>query len=201
MTYELIVIGCSWGGLHALQVVLDHFEPDFDVPVAIVQHRRADSDDTLARLLQPHTRLVVGEVEDKEPIERGHVYVAPADYHLLVEGDTFALSTDEPVAHSRPSIDVLFQSAADALGSHVAGVLLTGANRDGASGLACIKRAGGVAIVQDPNTAECRIMPEAAVAEAKPDRIMALDDIGRFLSHLNRKSRVSTVGSVVPRGR
>ena len=188
MAYELVVVGCSWGGLHALEVVLAGLPHDFDTPVAIVQHRRADSDDTLAQLLQRYTEMTVREAEDKEVIERGTVYVGPADYHLLVEGDAFALSTDEPVAFSRPSIDVLFESAADALGRHVVGVLLTGANRDGARGLSCIKAVGGLALVQDPATAECRTMPDAGIAEARPDRVLPLVAIGPFLGQLNRQS-------------
>lgn len=188
MSYELVVVGCSWGGLHALEVILSGLPNDFDTPMAIVQHRRADSDDTMAQLLQRYTKLDVREVEDKDPIEPGIVYVGPPDYHLLIEGAAFALSTDEPVAFSRPSIDVLFESAADALGRHVVGVLLTGANRDGARGLSCIKGVGGLAIVQDPTTAECRTMPDAGIEEARPDRVLPLVAIGPYLGQLSAHS-------------
>jgi two-component system chemotaxis response regulator CheB len=191
MAYELVVIGCSWGGLHALEVVLAGLPSSFDIPIAIVQHRRADSDDTLAKLLQRYSTMPVTEVEDKEPISRGHVYVAPPDYHLLVDGSSFALSTDEPVAFSRPSIDLLFESAADALGPYVIGVLLTGANRDGAHGLSCIKGVGGLTIVQDPATAECRTMPDAGIEEGRPDRVLPLAGIGPFLARLSRQSAPS----------
>jgi two-component system chemotaxis response regulator CheB len=123
----------------------------------------------------------VRDADDKEPIVAGNVYLAPPDYHLLVEPGHFALSTDERVHHARPSIDVLFESAADAYGERVIGVILTGANQDGASGLARIKAAGGVAIVQDPRDSERREMPDAALAATEVDAVLALDEIGPFI--------------------
>ena len=184
MSYELIVVGCSWGGLAALGRLLEHLPDEVDVPIAIAQHRGPDSlRGALQAALQRHLARPVVEVGDKDPIEPGHVYVAPPDYHLLVEVGSFALSVDERVQHARPSIDVLFESAADAYGAGVIGVVLTGANADGAAGLARIAARGGVAIVQDPETAEAREMPEAALAAA-PATVLPLEGIGPFLGEL-----------------
>jgi len=184
MSYELIVVGCSWGGLAALGRLLEHLPDEVDVPIAIAQHRGPDSlRGALQAALQRHLARPVVEAADKDPIEPGHVYVAPPDYHLLVEVGSFALSVDERVQHARPSIDVLFESAADAYGAGVIGVVLTGANADGAAGLARIAARGGVAIVQDPETAEAREMPEAALAAA-PATVLPLEGIGPFLGEL-----------------
>ena len=181
MTYELVVVGCSWGGLHALEVILAGLPHDFDTPIAIVQHRRADSDDTMAQLLQRYTKLDVREVEDKDPIEPGTVYVGPPDYHVLVDRGQLALSVDEPVQFARPSIDVLFESAASAYGPAAVGVVLTGANADGAAGLARIKERGGVAVVQDPASSVRRAMPDAALAATAADAVLPLAEIPAFL--------------------
>jgi two-component system, chemotaxis family, protein-glutamate methylesterase/glutaminase len=185
-SYELIVVGASWGGLHAVGRLLETLPAELDVPLAIAQHRAAERPRTaLASLLETNPRRPVRDVEDKDPIERGVVYLAPPDYHLLVEPGHFALSTDARVNFARPSIDVLFESAADAYGPAAIGIILTGANEDGAAGLARVKEAGGVAIVQDPKTAERARMPEAAI-EATPaaDVILPLEEIGRFLRGL-----------------
>ncbi len=189
MAYELIVVGTSWGGLHALEVILAGLAPPFDVPIMIVQHRRADSDDTLLRLLRKYTHLTVHEAEDKEPIVRGHVYVAPPDYHLLVERGAdgragCALSTEAPVAFSRPSIDVLFESAADVFGERLIGIVLTGANHDGTRGLTRIKELGGYTVVQDPASAESRTMCEGPIAAGCADRVLGLEQIAGFIAQL-----------------
>ena len=186
MNYELIVVGASWGGLHAVGRLLETLPAELDVPVAIAQHRAPEARQTsLPDLLQTSPERPVRDVEDKDPIERGVVYLAPPDYHLLVERGHFSLSTDARVNFARPSIDVLFESAADAYGPAAVGIILTGANEDGAAGLARLKEAGGVAIVQDPKTAERARMPEAAL-EATPtaDVILPLDEIGPFLRGL-----------------
>jgi two-component system, chemotaxis family, protein-glutamate methylesterase/glutaminase len=181
VNYELIVIGASWGGLHAVGEVLAALPPDFDVPVVVAQHRR-DEGGGLASLLASRTRLRVEDAEDKQPIERGRIYLAPPDYHLLVQRGWLSLSTEEHVHHARPSIDVLFDSAAEAYGEWVIGVILTGANEDGAAGLARVKELGGVAVVQDPATAERREMPAAALAAVgAADAVLPLDEIGLFL--------------------
>ena len=181
MTYAIIVIGASLGGLRAMQQILGALPPQFPLTIALVQHREPGSDDTLVGLLQTASALPVVEILDKQVILPGRVYLAPADYHTLVEDDHFALSADEPVNHSRPSIDVLFESVADVYGERVIGVVLTGANGDGARGLALIKARGGLAVVQDPRTAEASAMPVAALKAVAGARVMPVEEIGRFL--------------------
>lgn len=184
MSFEIVVIGASYGGLSALQILLPDLSPDFPLPVVIVQHRKKDGDDGLCEYLRKRSPLPLIEPDDKEKVEPGHVYLAPRDYHLLIEESIFALSTESPVAFARPSIDVLFESAADIYHERVIGVILTGANRDGASGLAKIKALGGLAVVQDPTSAESRAMPEAAIAATTVDRILPLAEIAPFLNGL-----------------
>jgi two-component system, chemotaxis family, protein-glutamate methylesterase/glutaminase len=180
--YDLVCIGASWGGLKALGRVLADLPAEFDLPIAIAQHRHPDSQpETLAELLQAQTNRPLLDAEDKMAIEPGHVYIAPPNYHLLVERGSFALSVDERVHFARPSIDVLFESAADAYGAGVIGIILTGANNDGAHGLARIKSIGGVALIQDPLGAARRTMPEAAIAATAADAILPLEAIGKFL--------------------
>jgi two-component system, chemotaxis family, protein-glutamate methylesterase/glutaminase len=182
VTYDLIVIGASWGGLRAVGQVLADLPDEVDVPVVLAQHRHPNSiEGTLAQLLQVRTERRVLDVEDKMPIEPGHVYIAPPDYHVLVEPGSLALSVDERVQFARPSIDVLFESAADAYGAGVIGVILTGANEDGAQGLARIKGKGGVAVVQDPSEAARRAMPDAAIAATVSDAVLPLEEIGKFV--------------------
>jgi two-component system chemotaxis response regulator CheB len=185
MPFELVVIGASLGGLHALITVLDGLPTAFPLPLAIVQHRGAGMESGFGEVLQRHTSLMVVEAEDKETIAGGRVYLAPADYHLLVESDrTFALSTEGPVRYARPSIDVLFESAADVYGDKVAGVLLTGASADGARGAQRIKQRGGWLIVQDPATAESRVLPNAGLAAAQADEVVPLDRVAASLRQL-----------------
>ncbi len=185
MTVELVAIGASWGGLNAVERVLGGLPDDFGAAVVIAQHRRADSDDDrLAQLLGARCALEVREAEDKQTLDPGIVLLAPADYHLLVARGWVELSVDAPEHFSRPSIDVLLGSAADAYGERAAGVVLTGANADGAEGLARIARRGGPAIVQDPDTAMRREMPDAALAATPDARVMALDEIAGALCEL-----------------
>lgn len=186
--FELIVIGCSMGGMHALQTIFSALPAAFSVPIAVVQHRFRTSNEMLPAFLRRHTALQVVDTTDKEWIKPGTVYLAPANYHLLVERGELSLSVDEAVAYSRPSIDVLFESSADAYGPGVIGVVLTGANADGARGAARIKSRGGFVIVQDPETAESPAMPRAAIGAARVDRILPLDRIGPFLIELCRAS-------------
>jgi two-component system chemotaxis response regulator CheB len=187
MKYQIIVIGTSLGGLEALQVILSGLPNTFPIPIAVVQHRHKTSDDTLRLLLQSYSNLVVKEAEDKEEILPGWVYLAPADYHLLIESKDqtgsqpyFSLSTDAPVTYARPSIDVLFETAADAYSKKVIGVLLTGANQDGVQGLAKIKARGGMTIVEEPASAFCSTMPAAAIAFGVADKVLSLVDIPSF---------------------
>lgn len=167
MAFDLVVIGTSLGGLSALKVLLAGLPRSFPLPVAIVQHRHRDSDEMISYVLRQHAFLPLKEVEDKDDINPGYVYIAPADYHLLVDDGYFSLSTDPPVSYARPSIDTLFESAAEQYGDRVVGVILTGANQDGAAGIAEIKTRGGIAIVQDPATAESPTMPEAALTSLR----------------------------------
>ena len=184
MAFEIVVIGASYGGLSALQILLPELSPEFPAPVVITQHRKKDGDDGLCEYLSKRSRLPLIEPNDKEKVEPGHVYLAPRDYHLLIEKSIFALSTESPVGHARPSIDVLFESAADVYRDRVIGVILTGANRDGAMGLAKIKAFGGMALVQDPRSAESPAMPEAAISATKVDRILPLPEIAPLLNEL-----------------
>lgn len=183
------------GGLHALQILLSGLPPNFPLPMVITQHRHKDSDDTLISFLQRRCVLSLKEAEDKEAIAPGHVYLAPPDYHLLVEAQklqgesqlprpAFSLSMDEPVCYARPSINVLFESAADAYGERAIGIILTGASNDGAQGLAQIQAQGGLAIVQEPTTAESPTMPKAAIAAVATAKILPLEDIAPFVTYL-----------------
>lgn len=184
MAFEIVVIGASYGGLAALQILLSDLSPEFPLPLVIVQHRKKDGDDGLCEYLKKRSRLPLIEPDDKEKAEPGRVYLAPRDYHLLIEESIFALSTESPVAYARPSIDVLFESAADIYHDRIIGVILTGANRDGAKGLAKIKALGGMAVVQEPESAESRAMPDAAIAATEVDRILPLAEIAPFLNKL-----------------
>ena len=184
MTYSLVVVGTSWGGLNALRELVGQLPAGFRVPTVLVQHRHRQSDHLLSTFLQERTQLSVTEVEDKMPIEPGTLFVAPADYHLLIDRDSFALSTDPPVRYSRPSIDVTFYSAADAYEAATIGVILTGANSDGSRGLRRIFDRGGVALVQDPSTAESATMPSAAIRCVPEARVLAISQIASTLSEL-----------------
>jgi two-component system chemotaxis response regulator CheB len=180
--YELICIGASWGGLQAIGQVLSDIPEELEQPIVIAQHRHPDSlEGTFVELMQQHTRRRVVDTEDKASIEPRHVYVAPPNYHLLIERGWLALSVDAHVQHARPSIDVLFESAAHAYGETAIGIILTGANEDGAAGLAEIKRRGGVALIQDPAGAQRRSMPDAAIAATVADAVLPLEEIGKFV--------------------
>ena len=191
-TFDLIVIGASWGGLAALERVLSALPRDFATPVAIAPHRAVDwSRGALAEMLTTRSGHEVSEPGDKDPIERGRVYLAPSDYHLLVEPDGFALSTEGAVHHSRPSIDVLFDSAADSYAERLVAAILTGANDDGAYGVKRVSRRGGVTIAQDPATAERPEMPAAAIATGAVQHVLDLNEIGPFLVRLSGGERTA----------
>jgi two-component system, chemotaxis family, protein-glutamate methylesterase/glutaminase len=177
--FRVVALGASAGGLHALRTVVAALPAGFDIPVVVVQHRARESE-LLCELLQECSRLTVHEVTDKMEVAPG-VYVGPPDYHLLLDRGHFSLSIDEPVRFSRPSIDVMFESAADEYGMDAIGVVLTGANADGSRGLRRIADLGGYAIVQDPATAEVRVMP-AFAAKAVPEAcVLPLEEIGPHL--------------------
>jgi two-component system chemotaxis response regulator CheB len=185
VTAEAIVIRASAGALEALSAILPALPQGFELPVLVVVHVPPDRRSVLSELFEAKCRVPVKEAEDKEPIVGGTVYFAPPDYHLLVEADRcLALSSDEPVLFSRPSIDVLFESAADAYGPALIGVVLTGANQDGAKGLRAIVAAGGAALVQEPQGAFAPAMPEAAIASVPGAGILSLDQIAAHLKTL-----------------
>lgn len=220
--FEIVVVGTSLGGLEALTVLLADLPKSFPLPVVIVQHRHKSSQNRLTDFLQQHSSLPITEAQDKEPIAPGRVYLAPADYHLLIESPceeefslyennltewgsvavesihnskspipnrvspTFALSTEAPVCYARPSIDVLFESAADAFGEKVIGIILTGANSDGSKGLAKIKAEGGLTFVEEPASALCPTMPASAIANVEVDWILPLSKIAPCLVNLLR---------------
>lgn len=184
-TIKAIAIGASAGAVQALQVILPRLPVGYPLPVLVVVHVPPDRSNVLLPLFQSKCRMRVKEAEDKEPMVGGVIYFAPSDYHMLVEADgALALSNDEPVNYSRPSIDVLFESAADAYGPALVGVILTGANNDGAAGLKAVTDAGGVAIVEDPAQAYASAMPDAALDAAATAKVMNLDAIASYLSSL-----------------
>jgi len=192
MNYEAIVIGVSSGGMNALKFLFSRLPADFSIPIIIVQHVSARSDNEWIKLLNEKSNLTIKEADEKEKIacpteqllgrETRKVYIAPANYHLLIEKDrTFSLTIDELVNFARPSIDVLFESAAEAYKNKLIGIVLTGSNNDGAKGIKRIKEYGGLAIVQDPETAESPTMPASALAVMQPDYILSLEKIVQLL--------------------
>jgi two-component system chemotaxis response regulator CheB len=181
-TIQAVVIGASAGAVQALSTLLPALPATFPLPVFVVVHVPPDRDSVLASVLQARCALRVKEAEDKEPVSGGVVYLAPSDYHLLLEGEgSLALSADEPVNYSRPSIDVLFESAADAYREGLLGIILTGANHDGAAGLKAVVDAGGVAVVEDLATAHSKAMPLAAMETCPDAAIMTLDARASYL--------------------
>ena len=180
---KAVVIGTSAGGLQALKTLLPSLPATFPCPLMIVQHMSPHSDNYMVRMLDGLSAIRVKEADEKEPIAPGTAYIAPPDYHLLVEEDfTLSLSMEEKVNYSRPSIDVLFETAADAYGPFLLGIVLTGANADGADGLAYIKKKGGYIVVQQPADAESPAMPRAAIEKAVPHKVLTLSEIISFLS-------------------
>lgn len=183
MPARAIVIGASAGGVHALSPILSALPRDYPLPVLVVVHVPPRRDSALVEVFARKCRVMVKEAEDKEPLVPGTVYFAPPDYHLLVETeDALALSADETVNHSRPAIDVLFETAADVFGPELIGIVLTGANHDGARGLAAVSAGGGLALVQDPASAEVAAMPAAAIAAVPSARVLPLDGIATYLT-------------------
>lgn len=183
MKVEAIVIGTSAGGLEALKVILEKLPSHFPLPILVVQHISADSEDFWIRSLDAQCKIKVKEAEEKEKVTRGNVYIAPPDYHILLEYDrTITLSKEEKVNFSRPSIDVLFETASDVYKEKLMGVVLTGASKDGARGLRKIKRNGGIAVVENPATAAFNLMPTEAVRASKADYILSLQEIADFVT-------------------
>ncbi|WP_245932425.1 chemotaxis protein CheB [Isoalcanivorax indicus] len=182
---QAVVMGASWGGLDAYTRILGKLPANLPVPVLLVQHQHPSGGDKLPWILDTRTALRVVAPTDKTPLEPGSVYVAPPGYHMLVDVDhTVCFSLAAPVNYSRPSIDELFFSAGHVFGSNVLGIILTGANDDGAAGITYIKQRGGITMAQSPVTAEARVMPEAAIATGCVDEIHDLDDMGDMISAL-----------------
>lgn len=189
--YEAVVIGVSAGGIAALEKILPKINPDYPAAIIIVQHMAVGGGNYLVDHFNASCTLPVKEAGDKEKIEAGTIYFAPANYHLLIEPHrSLALSVDKKVNYSRPSIDVLFHSAADAYCRNLIGVILTGANADGSAGLAAVKKRGGLTIVQVPETAEVATMPEAAINACLVDHILSLEQISSLLNNLAEVQKV-----------
>jgi two-component system chemotaxis response regulator CheB len=185
---EAVVIGASAGALEALSAILPKLPATFTLSVLVVVHIPPDRQSVLAELFRAKCRLPVQEAEDKEPIVAGTIYFAPPDYHLLIETNKcLALSSDEPELFSRPSIDVLFETAADAYGPGLIAIILTGANHDGAKGLRAVIDAGGTALVQVPEGAFAAAMPEAAIGLCPEAHVMSLDQIAAFLQEVRER--------------
>jgi len=184
---EAIAIGASAGAVQALSRILPELPTDYPLPVLVVVHVPPDRTNMLVPLFQAKCQISIREAEDKEPILPGVVYFAPSDYHLLVEADrTISLSADAPAMYSRPSIDFLFESAADTYGPALLGVILTGANEDGAAGLTAVGEAGGLALVEDPAGAYASAMPTAALEAYPMAKTMSLDNIASYLAGLGK---------------
>jgi len=182
MKYEAIVIGVSSGGMNALKFLFSALPVNFSIPIIIVQHIGPHSDSQWIKLLNNYSKLSIKEADEKEKIEHGKVYIAPPNYHLLIEKDkTFSFTIDERVNYSRPSIDVLFESAAEVYKNKLIGVILTGSSSDGTAGLKKIKEYGGLTIAQDPKTAESSYMPASAIAGVQMDYILTLEHIIELL--------------------
>ncbi|MFP2957669.1 chemotaxis protein CheB [Myxococcus sp. 1LA] len=179
---DAVAVGASAGGVEALGVVLPALPREFRPSVLVVIHQPRERRSLLSDIFSARCALPVREAQDKEPVQPGTIYFAPPDYHLLVDdGPSLALSADDPVHFSRPSIDVLFESAADTYGHRLAGLILTGANSDGAHGLAAVREAGGVTLVQRPDTAQVSTMPAAALARGPADFVLPLEQIAHLL--------------------
>ena len=185
MKYAAVVVGASAGGMEALRKIFSNLSKNFKLPMLIVQHMHAHSDNYLARYLDSQCGQTVKEADEKEKICGEYIYLAPANYHLLIEEDqTLSLTTDERVNYCRPSIDILFESAADIYREKLIGIILTGANKDGTDGMKIIKKYKGLTVVQDPKTAEAAIMPVSVINGIKVDKILNLEEIAEFLNSL-----------------
>lgn len=190
---ECIVVGGSAGAIEALLSIMPRLPSHYPLPVVAVVHLPPREKSLLVEIFVARCRLAVKEAEDKEPIVGGTLYFAPPNYHVLVESDlTLSLSSDEPVHYSRPAIDVLFESAADAYGSGLRAVVLTGASRDGSSGLKAVCERGGRAYVQRPDTAEASLMPETALQACPAAQVLDLAQIGKELERLAGPASLSS---------
>lgn len=185
MTCELIVIGGSAGSFGVLMELLPGLNEGFNIPIVLVLHRKKTPESMLSDLLSSKTSLIVKEADEKEEIRPGTIYLAPADYHLLIEQDrTFSLDFSEKINFSRPSIDITFRSAADVFGSKLMAILLSGSNNDGTAGMKVVKEKGGLTVVQDPQTSEISYMPQQALNEARPDYVIDNQELADFIKKI-----------------
>ena len=188
MQYEAVVIGVSAGGLAALSGILEGLPVDFSLPLIIIQHRAKDERTLLEEVLQARCVVRIKQADEKEKIKDSVVYFAPADYHLLIEQDrSFSLTCDEPVNFSRPSIDLLFETASEVYLDKLIGIILTGANSDGAAGIRAIRRRGGFTIAQDPGSASFPAMPRAAIDTGSVQSVLTTEEIKDFLLDIGNK--------------
>jgi two-component system chemotaxis response regulator CheB len=188
MRYEAVVIGVSAGGLAALSGILQELPANYPLPVIVIQHRSKDQRTLLEEVMQARCRMRVKQADEKEKIEGGVVYFAPADYHLLIEKDrSFSLSCEEPVNFSRPSVDLLFETASEVYENKLIGVILTGSNSDGAAGIQAIKARGGLTIAQDPGNALFPAMPQAAINTGSVYSVLTVEEIKNFLLEIAKK--------------
>ncbi|WP_461789072.1 chemotaxis protein CheB [Pedobacter sp.] len=185
-----LVIGGSAGSLDVLLKVLPEVDASIDFTIIIVVHRKQGTDSLLTDLLAYRTDLKVKEADEKEKILEGHIYIAPSDYHLLVEKDfTFSLDYSEKVNYSRPAIDVTFQTASDAYGDSLVSLLLSGSNADGANGTVTVLKNGGIALVQDPETAQVSYMPEQAILKANVSKVLKIEEMANYINSLSSKTK------------
>ena len=185
--YGAIVIGVSAGGLNAVSFILKKLPADFQLPIIIIQHRNTDQRELLEDILQEKCKMKLKQADEKEKIKDGVIYIAPPDYHLLIENDfTFSLSSDARVKYSRPSIDVLFESASYVYRERLVGIILTGANNDGSDGIIRISKYGGETVAQNPEEAEFPFMPKAAIETGCVKHIFSLADIQKYLLKINQ---------------
>jgi len=192
--FEAVIVGSSAGGIRALGNLLAPLPNDFPLPIIVVQHLHPESESYLPKILATHCLLPVKQAEEREIIQAGSVYIAPPNYHLLIEEDrSFSLSLEPPVRYARPSVDVMFETAVYAYRDKLIGIILTGANDDGSYGVKKIKQMGGYVIVQDPRTAEAEAMPKAAIAATEVDKVLPIEQVGLYLLQLvNRSQRCGT---------
>lgn len=185
--YEAVVIGVSAGGMNALSALLSGIPENYTLPMIIVQHRAKEERDLLENVLQQKCKIKIKQADEKEAIKGGFIYVAPANYHLLIESDkTFSLSADATVRYSRPSIDVLFETAAEVYKEKLVGIILTGSNDDGANGMKSICSHNGMTIAQNPGEAQFPVMPEASIHTGAVKRVLLLIEIQQFLIQLSK---------------
>lgn len=195
-TFDAVIVGSSAGGIRALGHLLAPLPSDFPLPIIVVQHLHPESESYLPKILAAHCALPVKQAEEREVIQAGSVYIAPPNYHLLIEEDrSFSLSLEPPVRYARPSVDVMFETAVYAYRDKLIGIILTGANDDGSYGVKKLKQMGGYVIVQDPKTAEAEAMPTAAIAAAKVDKVLPIEQVGLYLLQLVNRSLRETINS------